>query len=149
MEAYDIAHLSGKDTVGVMVVMENGDLEKNEYRKFKIRGAGSVTVDDTKNLRELLTRRFGHTEWRLPNLIVIDGGVAQMNVAKEVLKERGLHIELVSVVKDEKHNAREIMGKKSAVQKYEKNILLLNSEAHRFAIAYHRNLRGKSFRSFR
>lgn len=149
MEAYDIAHISGTSTVGVMVVMENGELEKDEYRKFKIRGGGEVTVDDTKNLRELLTRRLGHAEWQLPNLIVIDGGVAQMNLAKEVLKERGFNIEIVSVVKDDKHKAREVIGKKGAIQKYEKNILLINAEAHRFAIAYHRNLRGKSFRGLR
>jgi len=149
MEAYDIAHISGTNTVGVMVVMENGELDTDEYRKFKIRGDGSVTVDDTKNLRELLTRRLGHAEWTLPNLIVIDGGVAQTNVAKEALKEREFAIEIVSVVKDDKHRAREILGRKGTIQKHEKEILLINSEAHRFAIAYHRNIRGRSFRGLR
>jgi len=81
IEAYDIAHLSGKDTVGVMVVLENGELSKSEYRKFKIHGDnGKITIDDTKNLKEILIRRLGHAEWQLPNLIVIDGGTAQINI---------------------------------------------------------------------
>ncbi len=144
MEAYDIAHISGTSTVGVMVVFENGELAKQEYRKFKIIGVdGIVTVDDTKNLRELLTRRLGHAEWPLPNLIVIDGGIAQRNVAEAVLKEQGLSVEIVSVVKDDRHKAREIVGESSTVTRYEKQILLLNSEAHRFAIAFHRQRRSK------
>lgn len=145
IEAYDIAHISGTSTVGVMVVMEGGELNTQEYRKFKIHGVdGKVTVDDTKNLTEVLTRRFGHAEWTLPNLIVIDGGIAQRNVAEKVLKERGFNIEIVSVVKDERHKAREIVGKKSTIIKHEKEILLLNGEAHRFAITYHRNVRSKN-----
>lgn len=147
IEAYDIAHLSGRNTVGVMVVMQNGEFEKNEYRKFKIRGkGGKVTVDDTKNLREVLERRLGHAEWKLPNLIVIDGGVAQYNLAHEVLKERGFNIEIVSVVKDDKHKAREILGKKGKIHAHEREILQINLEAHRFAIAYHKNLRKVPFR---
>lgn len=144
IEAYDIAHISGSSTVGVMVVIENGELCKNEYRKFKIHGKdGEVTVDDTKNLSELLTRRLGHAEWPLPNLIVIDGGTAQRNAADKVLKVRGFNIEMVSVVKDERHKAREIVGKRSTITKHEKEILLLNGEAHRFAITYHRLRRKK------
>ncbi len=147
IEAYDIAHISGKDTVGVMVALEDGELSKNEYRKFKIKGVGGeVTVDDTKNLKELLTRRLGHAEWRLPNLIVLDGGIAQRNTAEEVLKARGFSIEIASVVKDERHTAKEIVGNSSTIQKHGKEILLINGESHRFAQAYHTNLRRRPYR---
>jgi len=145
IEAFDIAHTSGDETVGVMVVLEDGEFNKNEYRKFKIRGVGKVTVDDTKNLKEILIRRLGHSEWILPNLIVTDGGAAQLNLAKKVLSESGFNIEAVSVVKDEHHRAREILGKKEIIEKYNKEILLVNNEAHRFAIAFHRRRRGKDF----
>lgn len=141
IEAYDIAHLSGKDVVGVMTVVEDGEVAKSQYRKFKIKLDKN---DDTKNLREVLERRLNHSEWRLPELIVVDGGVGQMNAAKSVLKERGLDIEIVSVIKDDRHKAREIMGLKDKT--HEKAIILANAEAHRFAIGYHRKLRGKGFR---
>jgi excinuclease ABC subunit C len=147
IEAYDVAHLGGKDTVGVMVVAEDGELDKSQYRKFRIRGSkGKVAIDDTNNLKEVITRRLGHLEWELPNLIVVDGGVAQINAAKEVLKEKNFNIEIVSVVKDEKHKAREIMGSKGIIEKHNRTILLVNTEAHRFAIGYHRKLRSKGFR---
>jgi excinuclease ABC subunit C len=143
IEAYDIAHISGKDAVGVMTVVEDGELNKSQYRKFKI---GLDKNDDTANLKEVLTRRLNHPEWRLPDLIVVDGGVGQINAAREVLKLRSLEVPVVSVVKDERHKARGIMGELGAKEKYEKAILLANSEAHRFAIGYHRRLRGKGFR---
>jgi len=140
IEAYDIAHLSGKDVVGVMTVVEDGEVNKSQYRKFKIRADKN---DDTKNLKEVLSRRFGHPEWRAPNLVVVDGGKGQFNAAKSVLKELGLEmIEVAAVVKDERHKAREIIGGEGM----EKAILLANAEAHRFAIGYHRKLRGHGFR---
>ncbi|MEX2013682.1 MAG: UvrB/UvrC motif-containing protein, partial [Parcubacteria group bacterium] len=139
IEAYDIAHISGTNTVGVMAVVENGELDKSQYRKFKIRQDKN---DDIANLREVLKRRFNHPEWRWPNLVVVDGGKGQINVAKEVLWKAGLDIAVASVVKDERHKAREIIGEKE----HSREILLANSEAHRFAIGYHRKLRGKGFR---
>ncbi len=145
IEAYDIAHTSGNETVGVMVVLEDGAFNKNEYRKFKIRGKGNVTIDDTKNLEEVLVRRLGHDEWMLPNLVVIDGGIAQMNVAKKVFEKKGFNIEIVSVVKDEHHKAHKILGKKGIIEKHNQEILLTNSEAHRFVIAFHRKRRGEGF----
>jgi excinuclease ABC subunit C len=155
IEAYDIAHMSGQDTVGVMVVMENGELAKNEYRKFIIRGSkgrtlnsvsqgSTLEINDTKNLKEIFTRRLNHREWRFPNLIVVDGGVAQINIIKEVVKENNLYTKIVSVVKDDKHKAKEILGSEEK-KKYKREILLINSEAHRFAIAYHKKRRGKTF----
>lgn len=139
IEAYDIAHISGTNTVGVMTVVEGGELDKSQYRKFKIRQDKN---DDIANLREVLKRRFNHPEWRWPNLVVVDGGKGQINVAKEVLGKVGLDIAVASVVKDERHRAREIIGD----AKHSREILLANSEAHRFAIGFHRKLRGKGFR---
>jgi len=141
IEAYDVAHISGTNVVGVMTVVEDGELNKSQYRKFKIRADKN---DDTKNLREILARRFGHVEWRFPNMIVVDGGKGQLNAAKSELEKMGLEmIDVVSVVKDERHKAREILGE---AQGKERQILLANQDAHRFAINYHRLLRNKGFR---
>src|SRR3989338_1978474 len=139
IEAYDIAHMSGTNVVAVMTVVLDGELAKSQYRKFKIRLDSN---DDILSLKEVLTRRLAHPEWRFPNLIVVDGGRGQLNAAREVLKKVGLDIAVASVVKDERHKAREIIGEK----KYSREILLANSEAHRFAIGFHRRLRGKEFR---
>jgi excinuclease ABC subunit C len=144
IEAYDIAHISGTNVVGVMTVVEDGELNKSQYRKFKIRADKN---DDIKNLREVISRRLGHPEWRFPNLIVVDGGKGQINAARKILDESGLEmIDVVSVVKDERHKPKEVVGSKQQVVGKEKEILLANSEAHRFAIGYHRKLRNKGFR---
>lgn len=143
IEAYDIAHLSGREAVGVMVVAEDGELNKSQYRKFKIKLDKN---DDVGNLREVIRRRFGHPEWDMPQIIVVDGGLAQINGAKAELKERGIAIDVVSVVKDERHKAREIMGDSKLARAWGKSILLANADAHRFAIGYHRKLRNKGFR---
>ncbi|MEK7538406.1 MAG: GIY-YIG nuclease family protein [Patescibacteria group bacterium] len=140
IEAYDVAHISGTNTVGVMVVLEDGEPNKNAYRKFKIR---TSTNDDNASLHEILERRFGHPEWLLPSLIVVDGGKAQVATAERALKEWGNVIPVVGVVKDEHHRAREILGDAKIRVAHERAILLANSEAHRFAIAYHRTLRRK------
>jgi len=139
IEAYDVAHLSGTNVVGVMTVVENGEIKKSDYRKFKIR---SAKVDDTKALAEILTRRLAHPEWAMPNLIVVDGGTAQKRTAEKVLRENNSQIPVVSVVKDEHHKPREILGIKEWFR-YEKEILLANTEAHHFAISFHKHLRGK------
>ncbi len=145
IEAYDIAHMSGKDMVGVMVVLEDGELAKKEYRKFIIRGYDKA--NDTGALAEVLKRRFSHHEWKEPSVIVVDGGLAQINKAKTISKEIKKNIPIVSVLKDDKHKAKAIIGDKKLIQKYKKDILLINSESHRFAIAYHRQKRDKSFLS--
>lgn len=143
IEAYDIAHMGGKNMVGVMTVVEDGQVNKNEYKKFKIRTQDDS--NDTGALREVLERRFKHTEWAMPGLVVIDGSTAQINVAKAVFKVYGLNIPVVSVVKDDKHKMKEIKGSNDLVKKYKNAILLGNSEAHRFAINYHKTLRNKNF----
>ncbi len=147
IEAYDIAHLSGKDMVGTMVVYEDGEFNKKEYRTFNIQ---SVTgPNDTEALKEILHRRFAHKEWELPTTIVIDGGKAQLKVLKDTVDtiKLGEKIELVSVVKDEKHTAREILrvrGKHKGTIP-EDLAIKVNAECHRFSIQTHRNKRNKSF----
>ncbi len=143
IEAYDIAHMSGKNMVGVMTVVTNGEADKSEYKKFKIRT--QADANDTGALEEMLLRRFAHTEWPSPALVVVDGGTAQINVAKKVLTRLSLVMPVVSVLKDERHKPKDILGNKNYAVKYEKEILLANSEAHRFAISYHKQMRSKNF----
>jgi excinuclease ABC subunit C len=140
IEAYDIAHLSGKDMVGVMVVVDGGEIQKSEYRKFNVKSVEGS--NDTEALREILNRRFGHTEWALPRIVVVDGGKAQINVTKRVLVEFGYDIPVLSVVKNEKHKPKGILGgTKKVREEYGHEILLANAEAHRFAIGFHRKRR--------
>ncbi len=142
IESYDIAHMSGQDTVGVMTVVINGEIEKGQYKKFKI----SIDAnDDTAGIKEILNRRLKHNEWRFPDLIVIDGGLGQINSAKEVLNNLNINIPIVSVVKNDAHKPSYFLGDEEMAKKYTKDILLANSESHRFAIAYHKKLRTKRF----
>ena len=136
IEAYDMAHLQGSANVGVMTVVEDGVAQKSDYRKFRIRSASPG--DDVGALREVLSRRLGHDEWPLPRLIAVDGAAAQINAAEKVLEEYGMTIPVVGVVKDEKHRPRDIRGDRDLIQGRERDILLANAEAHRFAIGYHR-----------
>ena len=140
IEAYDIAHMHGKDTVGVMTVVENGMVKRDAYRKFKIKSYDGS--NDVAGLREILERRLSHPEWVYPKLIVVDGGKAQTNAATKVLDKAGIKIPVIGVVKDEHHRPKKIIGHTNLRIKYEKDILLANAEAHRFAIAYHRKKRG-------
>ncbi len=143
IEAYDIAHMSGKNMVGVMTIVEDGEVNKSEYKKFKIRT--QTGANDVGALTEVLERRLAHKEWQYPDIIVVDGSVAQINAAKKVLSSLNLKIDIVSVVKDERHKPKAFQGKEEIIKKYKREILLANSEAHRFAIAYHKNMRGKNF----
>lgn len=138
IEAYDIAHMSGKNNVGVMTVVTDGEAQKSEYRKFKI---SREVNDDTAAIKEVLIRRFNHPEWRFPDLIVVDGGLSQINIAKSVVKD----IPLVSVVKNNSHKPNYFLGDEALAKTHTKSILLANSEAHRFAINYHKRLRNKGF----
>jgi excinuclease ABC subunit C len=146
IESYDIAHMSGQNVVGVMVVVEGGEVKKSDYRKFKIKD--NPGVNDTKALSEVLIRRLAHIEWSMPNLIVVDGGRAQINVLEKILRENRIQIPVMSVLKDERHKPKQILGDRSKLlttgkkwSELERQILLANSEAHRFAIGYHRKLR--------
>ncbi|OGG73012.1 hypothetical protein A3A38_01205 [Candidatus Kaiserbacteria bacterium RIFCSPLOWO2_01_FULL_53_17] len=138
IEAYDIAHTGGTETVGVMVIVEDGEPLKSAYRKFKVKGFAN---NDPGALSEVLSRRLLHPEWQYPRVIVVDGGAAQMNAAKRVLSNAGIMIPIVGVVKDEHHRPQRLTGNQEAISAHERDILLANNEAHRFAINWHRNRR--------
>lgn len=138
IEAYDVAHLGGMETVGGMVVLENGQLQPNEYRKFKI---SKNTNNDLAGLEEILSRRLNHSEWPYPDIIVVDGNSLQVNRAEDVLKSRRINIPVIGVTKDEKHKASSFVGHPELISKYNKDIITINAEAHRYTIAYHRKRR--------
>jgi len=139
IEAYDVAHLQGKDMVGVMTVVEGGEIKRSEYRKFKIQSVSGS--NDPAALREVLERRLYHSEWPLPQIIAVDGSTAQKNVAERVLRNKELAIPVVAVVKDDRHRPVRVLGPQSVLKKYHDSILLANAEAHRFSIGYHRSKR--------
>ncbi len=141
IEAYDTAHLRGESPRGVMAVVIDGEAVPSAYRTFTIRTARAG--DDFGALEEIIIRRARHHEWHYPQVVVIDGGRAHLNRAKKILAENALKEAIaVSVVTDDRHRPREILGPSSVVHTHEKEILFANSEAHRFAIARHR----KAFR---
>lgn len=144
IESYDISHTAGADTVGGMVVFKNGAPYKSGYRKFIVNDV--VGGDDLGAMREVLTRRFSHQNDdefpRLPDLILMDGGENQVNVALEVLKSYGLNIPVFGMVKDQKHKTRAITvdGGEitiSATRKVFTLVSAIQEEVHRFAISYH------------
>ncbi|MCL5782054.1 MAG: GIY-YIG nuclease family protein [Patescibacteria group bacterium] len=142
IEAYDIAHMSGKNVVGAMVVMIGGEVAKNEYRKFKI---GVDKNDDLRNLAEILSRRLNHPEWDLPDIIVVDGNENQVKVAESILKSRRMVIPVIGVTKDDRHKAVRLIGDAALCRKFRQNIVAVNAEAHRFAMAFHRYRRGRDY----
>ena len=152
IEGYDVAHIQGKHTVGAMVVFRNGAPDKNSYRKFKIHS--SNPGDDTGSLREMLTRRIKHMEWPAPDLVVIDGGMGQLNIAAEIL---GNNHPLIALTKNNKHQGDHVfvsVSKKRPAQysltdlpKEVKNLILsVDAEAHRFAIGFYRSLHKREMR---
>jgi excinuclease ABC subunit C len=143
IEAYDVAHLAGTSMVGVMVVLENGEPQPSEYRKFIIRNI--TTANDPAALLQILTRRMRHSEWRMPNILVTDGNNVQMSVAENVVTVFHKDISVVSVVKDERHKARDILGDQRIISVWRDAILLANAEAHRYSLEFHKNRRAKAF----
>ncbi|OHA24021.1 MAG: hypothetical protein A3B11_01515 [Candidatus Taylorbacteria bacterium RIFCSPLOWO2_01_FULL_44_26] len=142
IEAYDIAHLSGKDVVGAMVVSVGGEFAKNQYRRFKIWRQAN---DDQAALAEILYRRLDHSEWAYPDIIVVDGNHIQLHSAENVLKSRRVSIPVIAVTKNVKHKPEKLLGHPELIRSHGKDIIALNAEAHRFAIAYHRARSNKSF----
>ncbi len=150
IEAYDVAHISGSSRVGAMTVIVDGKKEVSEYRKFKL--IENIN-DDYAGIVELIKRRFRHSEWRTPDLIVFDGGSGQKNIGDQVLASMNILVATCSVIKDDKHKAREVLGldsininkTKLEIEKLKKSIILANSEAHRFAIRYHKEKRASDF----
>jgi excinuclease ABC subunit C len=143
IEAYDTAHLSGMNAIGVMTVIEDSAPVKKEYRTFNIRGVKKN--DDIASLKEILTRRFSHPEWPFPQAIVIDGGATHKKTAESVLRDLHIVIPVTSVVKDERHRPREVIGARRAGIT-EADAVLANSEAHRFSITKHRLARSRNLR---
>ena len=158
MEAYDISNTNGFESVGSMVVYERGKPKRNDYRKFKIKGIQGA--DDYGSMREVLTRRFTHglrerEESKelggftaFPDLILMDGGKGQVNVAQQVLDELHLHIPVCGMVKDDHHRTRGLYYENEEItidrsSEAFKLITRIQDEAHRFAIEYHKQLRGK------
>lgn len=141
IEAYDVAHLAGKDMVGVMTVVEGNEMLRSDYRKFTI--ATVIGANDPKALAEMLDRRLAHTEWPMPHIIVVDGNSIQKKAAEAVLHKNGVVIPVVAVVKDEKHRPKRIIAPRKILLLHENAILLANAEAHRFSLAFHRKKRSK------
>jgi len=142
LEGYDIAHTSGQDMVGVMVVLENGEAKKSGYRKFNIKTVEEMS-NDPKALAEVIRRRLKHTEWPYPDVFVIDGGKAQRNAVVDELKDAGVQISVVGVVKDNSHSPKELIGPGDVIDNHRKDIQITNSEAHRFVQSFHKNKRRK------
>ncbi|WP_097027302.1 excinuclease ABC subunit UvrC [Clostridium peptidivorans] len=165
IEAYDISNIQGVDSVGSMVVFEDGKSKNSDYRRFKINSV--VGANDYESMREILTRRFQHgldeikaiSEKNLqvssgkfcifPDLILMDGGKGQVNIALEVLRSFKIDIPICGMVKDDKHSTRGLIYNNEELPiKKHSNIMRLitriQDEVHRFAITYHRSLRNKT-----
>lgn len=158
MEAYDISNTNGFDSVGSMVVYEHGKPKRNDYRKFKIKSVQGP--DDYASMNEVLTRRFEHGLRErqdesetggfqaFPDLIMMDGGRGQVNIALEVLEKLNLHIPVCGMVKDDNHRTRGLYFNNVELP-IDRNsecfrlITRIQDEAHRFAITFHRQLRNK------
>jgi len=151
IEGYDVSNIQGKQATGSMVVFEEGVPKKSEYRKFKIKF--QKTPNDILMLKEVLTRRFNHSEWEFPQIIFIDGGKAQLNVFLSLKKlkefqQKLKEIKAISLAK--KREKLFIEGRKQPIflktlfPPLSNLILQIRDEAHRFAISYHRKLREKS-----
>lgn len=170
IEGYDISNIQGTGAVGSMVVFSNGRPDKTEYRKFKIRRILSSEAlaeedapshkifGDTQMLSEMLRRRFRHQEWPFPDLILVDGGRGQLNAVAKATAANGQgqsaknnkQIKIMALTKNEKHIGHKIIitDKEILLSRLPppiKNLLLrIDSEAHRFAVSYHRRLRAKT-----
>ena len=164
IEAYDISNIQGVDSVGTMVVFEEGRSKNSDYRRFKIKTVKGA--NDYDSMREILTRRFNHgleeikaiqeRDLKLsagkfsnfPDLIMMDGGKGQVNIALEVLESLNINIPVCGLVKDDKHQTRGIVyNNKELIINRSSNLMQLirriQDEVHRFAITYHRSLRDK------
>ncbi len=154
IEGYDISHQSGTNVVGSMVVFTNGVSDRSEYRKFKLRNQRN---DDTANLREVIERRLKHQEWDFPNLVILDGGLMQVNAVRDLLWNKNIAVIGRDKSGDHTRNAavRIIIPKIGENQEVmlspdshvAKLIARIDDEAHRFAITYHTLLKRKSMLS--
>lgn len=146
IECFDISNFSGKEAVGSMIVFVNGEKETNRYRRFKIRKTNG-RPNDTLMMSEVLERRLNHSEWEFPDLIVVDGGKGQVSSASFVLSQNRISIPVIGLAKREETIITQKLSQIS-LPKDSKSLHLLmriRDEAHRFAIAYHKKLRGNYF----
>lgn len=147
IEAYDISNISGRFTVGSMVVFSGGEIDKSEYRKFRIKNyeLGIMEQNDPKMIGQIIERRLNHLEWPKPDLILIDGGKGQLLASLKALKHYKLKIPVITLAKGPTRKGyklfRNSLAKKIILEK--KFLLSIRDEAHRFAINYHRKLRGQ------
>ena len=153
MEAYDISNISGFESVGSMVVYEKGKPKRSDYRKFKFKWVQGP--NDYASMEEVLTRRFTHESKGeydsfsiLPDLILMDGGRGQVNIARKVLGELGIDIPVCGMVKDDNHRTRGVYFNNVEIPIDTSGegfhlVTRIQDEAHRFAIEYHRSLRSK------
>jgi excinuclease ABC subunit C len=141
IEAYDIAHLGGKEVTGVLVVWNNGGLDKKGYRIFKIKSAKGG--DDISALTEILQRRFLHKEWTYPDIVIVDGGENHRLYAAKEVQKFDKDIPVFSVVKDKRHRAKAFLPETLLAPELKSVFLKLNAEAHRFALKTHRKWRNK------
>lgn len=170
IECYDISNIQGTNATGSMVVLTNGEIDKSQYRKFKIKITGKP--NDFAMMKEMLKRRFGHEEWSYPDLIVIDGGKGQVSSALEALAQKGISIPLIGLAKREEtivipeypmsNNQSQMSNKKIGDWKFDighltftevslprtskglQLVMRIRDEAHRFAITFHKQLRSKT-----
>lgn len=156
IESYDISNINGFETVGSMVVFENGKAKKNDYRKFRIRTVSGP--DDYAAMREMLTRRLEHSRkeglseldsfYHLPDIIFMDGGKGQVRIAEEVLLKLNITIPVCGMVKDEHHRTRGLyfQNREIPLDTHGQGFRLvtrIQDETHRFAIEYHKQIRRK------
>ncbi len=152
IEAYDISHIAGTDSVGAMVVFEDGKPLRKSYRRFRIKTASGG--GDTDSLQEVLYRRLKKAQEQSPSflpladLMLIDGGINQVNAVKQVLSALGFQIAVAGMVKDDKHRTRGLIYEGEEKNLRDNRVLLrhisaVQEEVHRFAIDYHRGLRSK------
>lgn len=157
VESYDISNINGFETVGSMVVFENGKAKKNDYRKFRIRTVSGP--DDYGAMEEMLTRRFEHSKrdnlseldsfGHLPDIIFMDGGKGQVNIAEKVLLNLDISVPVCGMVKDDHHRTRGLYFRNQEIpidthgQGF-RLITRIQDETHRFAIEYHKQIRSKA-----
>ena len=145
MECFDISHTQGIETVASMVVFEHGRPAKQEYRRFKLKTMQGKP-DDFKSMAEIMGRRYGERDWPAPDLIVIDGGKGQLHAALPIIREAGCEAPVISLAKRIEEVFVEGRSDSIILSHHTPELQLLQAirdEAHRFAITYHRSLRGK------
>lgn len=145
MECFDISHTQGIETVASMVVFENGQPARSEYRRFKLKTVQGKP-DDFKSMAEIMERRYNEKDWPVPDLIVIDGGKGQLHAALPVIRQAGCEAPVISLAKRIEEVFVEGRSDSIILSHHTPELQLLQAirdEAHRFAITYHRHLRGK------